>query len=54
MKKHHKISILIATALIVSLSFYILRPSEMDIPSDDTGRTREETEQFMREIGYVQ
>ena len=54
MKKHHKFYILISITLIVSYSFYVLQPSEVEPPSDDTGRTREETEQFMREIGYVQ
>ena len=44
------ISILTASCAVY---FVFLSESE-EIVEEDTGRSREETERFMREIGYVQ
>ena len=56
MQKHHKIYIFISTILLACCSYYLFLPAEVEREEDvdDTGKTREETEQFMREIGYVQ
>ena len=48
---------LIAASIAVGISIYLFWPQPEEIieePKDDTGLTREETEDFMRKIGYVQ
>ena len=48
-------TIFVLSILSISCVVYFVYFSEKEVPLDeDTGRSREETERFMREIGYVQ
>ena len=52
-----KVKIIIILCLIAT-GLYIMRPDPpevvVEVPKDDTGMSREQTEDLMRTIGYVQ
>ena len=48
-------TIFVLSILCISYIVHVVYFSEKEVPVvEDTGRSREETERFMREIGYVQ
>ena len=51
-----KIVIFVAISILTvsCAAYFVLLPENEETVEEDTGRSREETERFMREIGYVQ
>ena len=54
MKIKHAIIFILSIFSITCVVYFVLLPESEDSIQEDTGRSREETERFMREIGYVQ
>ena len=54
LKTNQILFICISLLSIGCIAFYTLSSTEEEPIEEDTGRSREETERFMREIGYVQ
>ncbi len=54
MKIKRAIVFVLSVLSISCVVYYVLLPENEDPIKEDTGRSREETERFMREIGYVQ
>ena len=54
MKIKHAIVFVLSILAISCVVYFILLPESEEPVEEDTGRSREETERFMREIGYVQ
>lgn len=50
----HAIVLVLSLLSISCVVYFVLLPEKESPVEEDTGRTREETERFMREIGYVQ
>ena len=54
MKIKHAIVFVLSILSISCVVYFTLLPESEDTVKEDTGRSRDETERFMREIGYVQ
>ena len=54
MKIKQAIVFALSVLSISCVVYFVFFPESEETVEEDTGRSREETERFMREIGYVQ
>ena len=54
MKRIHLLIVIGIVITATGVHYLLKEPPVVDAPADDTGMTRQETEDMMRQIGYVQ